>query len=201
MFGFFKKDKKANTAPHNKDFTKAYWDSLYPVIWDDYCCIDKYKKVSAFTLEDINCIPIINYCLEQKQNNPYAKLSFTNEVKILIKEEGLTLKDISLKVSRYTHICSLINHYSKMLSLTLSTHWLLVDTFDKTYRFAKHRDDPVWDTMYPPNSYHCTHKVRAYRETELKRRENDSYISVSDIKVENDFDFNIPEYFINNIAK
>jgi SPP1 gp7 family putative phage head morphogenesis protein len=75
-------------------------------------------------------------------------------------------------------VANAVARYQKLKALPFSRYWMYVSALLPTTRESHrlrhgtvlHRDDPWWRTNYPPNAWNCKCTVRAYSESELKRR-------------------------------
>lgn len=84
--------------------------------------------------------------------------------------------------------------HREMMELPDSDYWRYVTRDDKRVRpshhllhgMIRHRNDPIWKTIYPPNGWHCRCKVQAYSAEEITAREG---WSITDAKTP------IPEKF------
>ena len=71
-----------------------------------------------------------------------------------------------------------VARYRKLKALPFSVYWMYVSALLPTTRTSHaekhgtvlHRDDPWWDSNYPPNDWNCKCKARAYSKKELDKR-------------------------------
>jgi len=71
-----------------------------------------------------------------------------------------------------------VQRHDSMGKLTLEVYWRYSSMFLPNSRDAHekingtllHRDDPFWQTNYPPNGWNCHCKVRAYSEKQAKKK-------------------------------
>ena len=85
-----------------------------------------------------------------------------------------------LKTIFYTNmrVAYSVGRYKQMKALPLSTYWRYNsmrlptsrDTHKAKHGIVKHRDDPWWQTNYPPNAWNCVCYVTAHRKREVEKR-------------------------------
>lgn len=71
-----------------------------------------------------------------------------------------------------------VQRHDSMSKLTIEVYWRYSSMFLPNSRDAHekingtllHRDDPFWQTNYPPNGWNCHCKVRAYSEKQAKKK-------------------------------
>lgn len=74
-----------------------------------------------------------------------------------------------------------VERYKAMRELDGYDYWLYISMMLSTSRDkhkamhhkAIHRDDPFWQTNYPPNAWNCKCKVRAYSKKQIEKRKID----------------------------
>ncbi len=206
---FFKKKnsiiKYQNISLSSREIDVIFWNTLKAYTWDEYLQLDKYQKVIAYALEGINDISITKYYLKHYQKVSDKKISLSPEIKIKIKSEVVYLKNMPNSI-RYIHLCSLIRRYFKMMSLTVSDNLRISMHKDDINSMSigvfqglcLHREDKIWDTHYPPNCFNDPSNIRAYCLRDIKKKNMYTTKNISDFLLDEDFDFNIPKYFIDN---
>ncbi len=176
-----------------------YYDLLVITPWGEYKALDKFKKITAFTIEGIEDKNVLQEIYER---NLIGDVSLTSETKKKIKNAGLLLKSVGMRVNRYRHILHLIQRYWDMKILPASQYWRISVLLEgqnseesKLHNIIEHRDHELFNTLYPPNFFYDTTNVSAYNKNQIVKK-FPTYKTFSDISFQpsSDFDFNIPEY-------
>ena len=208
IFSIFKKKslvKYQNIPLNNKELDVIFWNTLKAYTWEEYLLLDKYQKVVAYALDGINDITITKYYLNHYQRVTDDKIILSSEIKLKIKAEVVYLKNMPSS-NRYIHLCSLIRRYSKLMSLQLSHSLRICMSQDDVENTSIgvfeglffHKENKVWDTYYPPNYFNDLSNIRAYRLKDIKKKNMYIKTSLPDYQLEEEFNFNIPKYFIDN---
>jgi len=180
-----------------KEKYKNYYDCLIITPWSDFQSLDKYQKISAFTIEGINDKDTL---FEIYKNNLLDNKDLSAPTKASIKNVGISLKEISYRKNRYLHLAKTIKNYWQKKELSMSHYWYFSTRADtgeeiKLNGIVEDKNNPLFDKHYPPNFFYDHTSVRAYRKEDIdKKHPNHKKFNDICFTPEPDFDFNIPEY-------
>lgn len=167
MFDFIKKlfisEKISNNTSDelNNKLITFYQNKTKNYIWDDYIKLNKYEKLFAYSLKDINDIEIIN-AVRNAYFNPkdyYTKGSLSKEIKAKIKSLKIFLKDIhSLQTNNSTILYNLLR-FINIEELPLSQYIRISspklmnspEIEKELHNFVFHRNSKELYKFLPPN--------------------------------------------------
>ncbi len=167
----FNYDEMLHNA-HNKAFTVAKVTRLDLLNDIHSSIIQAMKNGETFENWKKNITPTLKekgWIGEQDIVNPT-----TGEVKT-INVDGHRLRNI---FKTNTRVSRSIGRYKQMKSGKFTEYWKYIGGLSENPRnghLAKngmilHRDDPWWNTNYPPNGWGCKCRVRAYSKKQIEKR-------------------------------
>ena len=156
-----------------------YQNKTKNYIWDDYIKLNKYEKLFAYSLKEINDIEIIN-AVRNSYFNPkdyYTKSSLSKEIKAKIKSLGIFLKDIRSLETNNSMILHHLIRFPQIIDLPLSQFIRIVSSRLETSpeiemeldNFVFHRDNKELYKFLPPNHPKDRSHVICIRKKDFSR--------------------------------
>lgn len=181
-----------------------YLESLQPCLYDDFKKLDKFEKLTKFTIKllDIETIELVlkNYLLSDIR---YSALN--KEKRAYIKSFGYNSYTLYEATWHYSRLAYNVALYFTQIYCNNSKFWTfkVPNTENKNRKLHKKflkANDEFFSIYYPPNFWMDDSQVRALSDDFL--RITDDYEELQrDIKptLHRDFDFNVPKYILENI--
>lgn len=190
MFNFIRKlfisekieEKISNDISDELDNDKLitfYQNKTKNYIWNDYIKLNKYEKLFAYSLKDINDIEIINavrnaYFNPKDYNN---KTALSKEIKAKIKSLKMFLKDVHSLQTNNSMILHHLIRFPQIIDLPLSQYIRIVSSRLDTSpeiemqldNFVFHRDNKELYKFLPPNHPKDKSHVMCIRKKDFAR--------------------------------
>lgn len=218
MFKFikniFKTKNNTNVKENitNDKLITFYQNKTKNYIWDDYIKLNKYEKVFAYSLKEINDIEIINSMRNTyfNQEKYYKTGKLPKEIKAKIKNLGILLKDVrSLETNNQMILHHLIR-FPQIINLPLSKYIRISSSKlenapkieKELHNLVFHRDNKNMYNFLPPNHYKDNSFVSCIREKDFGKYNintvTDTYKTTNQHP---DYDFCISEYILQEYQK
>lgn len=158
-----------------------------PITSKEFYDLERKYRAIAFTVANYNNVRIIEQFQEElvkaiAEGLPMSE--FKKRMDKFLEErgyKGLTNFKADLIFRTNTHAAYNAGHYESMTSETvkkLRPYWQYVAVDDNHTRNSHrelngrvyHCDDPVWDTIYPPNGFRCRCTVKTLSERQVRER-------------------------------
>ena len=200
--------QKSDTDYIFDEIQALYFKSLKTCLHDDFLQFDKFKKAQYFTIKylDIDTINTIykGYFIDKTY---YKTLDVAKRK--LIKQFGYNSYILSNIEKYYRDIAYNTAIYVFQTTNSDNNFWYFQVGDDTNPNKKAHKkylpaNDPLFDTYYPPNFLGDNSSVRVLNKDFLKfdNIQNNKYNkfgSSTRLYVEDDFNFNIPKYFVENV--
>lgn len=210
LISFFtkKENNQKNSVKKDIDYENLYLEYVENYTWEDYQKLNKYKKVFAFSVQNINDIEIIENIRNAYFNpiSPYNRNKLDQEVKTKIKLLNISLKDIPFLVTNNMMILSNLRRYIQSKDLPLSKYIRITSPLlgvasegeITLHNFVFHVDDESLSYLYPPNFPNDKSHTQSIRESLFDKLKVDLKKQTI-ASPHDDYDFNIPKYIIEKL--
>ncbi|QKF64573.1 hypothetical protein [Campylobacter corcagiensis] len=185
-----------------------YFQSLKPCLYSDFLKLDKFEKIQHFTIKNLD-IDVINLVYSGYFFDKIYYKCLDKEKRKLIRQLGHNSNTLSDIYHYHENLAYNIVFYIFQTANMDDDFWYFnISGYDNPNKKADKKyltpNDPFFEIYYPPNFFGDTSSVRAISEFALKysNKEHQKYKKLkTDTKlyVDDDFNFNIPKYFINNV--
>ncbi len=214
MFDFIKKlfilEKISNNTSDEVDNDKLitfYQNKTKNYIWDDYIKLNKYEKLFAYSLKNINDIEIINAVRNAYFNSEdyYNRTNLSKEIKVKIKSLKIFLKDVtSLQTNNSTVLHNLLtfinieklplSQYIKIFSPKLMNS---PEIEKELHNFVFHRNSKELYKFLPPNHPEDKSHIMLIRDKDFYKFDAIKVSTKYDTKNQHeDYDFCTSQYII-----
>lgn len=200
--------EKSDTDHIFDEIQELYFKSLKTCVYDNFLQLDKFKKAQYFTIKDLD-IDTINIIYKGYLIDKTYYKALDMEKRKYIKQFGhnsYTLSDIE---RHYRNIAYNTALYVFQTTNSSGDFWYFqvgdeTNPNRKAHKKYLPANDPLFDTYYPPNFLGDNSRVRATIKDFLKldvtrNKGYDKFSNCIKLYAEDDFNFNIPKYFFENV--